>query len=52
MFLVLRENPWAASTIEMAQGQRVVSSGPYALSRYPMYAAAFFMLLCIPLALG
>jgi len=52
MFLVLRENPWAASTIEVAKGQRVVSSGPYALMRHPMYAGALFMLCGIPIALG
>lgn len=52
MFLVLRENPWAASTIEVAKDQRVVSSGPYAIVRHPMYSGAFFMLLGIPLALG
>ncbi len=52
MFLVLRANSWAASTIEVAKGQTVVSSGPYALMRHPMYAGAFLMLCGIPLALG
>jgi len=52
MFLVLRANPWAASTIDVAEGQTVVSSGPYALMRHPMYAGAFVMLGGIPVALG
>jgi protein-S-isoprenylcysteine O-methyltransferase Ste14 len=52
MFLVLRANSWAASTIAVAKGQTVVSSGPYALMRHPMYAGAFFMLCGIPIALG
>jgi protein-S-isoprenylcysteine O-methyltransferase Ste14 len=52
MFLVFRVNPWAASTIDVAAGQTVVSSGPYALMRHPMYAGAFFMLCGIPIALG
>jgi protein-S-isoprenylcysteine O-methyltransferase Ste14 len=52
MFIVFRANPWAASTIEVAEGQTVVSSGPYALMRHPMYAGAFFMLCGIPIALG
>ncbi|HTO79917.1 MAG TPA: isoprenylcysteine carboxylmethyltransferase family protein, partial [Methylocystis sp.] len=52
MFLVLRANPWAASTIDVAKGQTVVSSGPYALVRHPMYAGALPMLCGIPLALG
>jgi len=30
----------------------VISTGPYALVRHPMYAGAFIMLLGIPLALG
>jgi protein-S-isoprenylcysteine O-methyltransferase Ste14 len=34
------------------EGQRVISSGPYAIVRHPMYAAAILMLLGIPLALG
>jgi len=52
MFLVLRANPWAASAIEVAEGQKVVASGPYALMRHPMYAGALIMVMGIPLALG
>jgi len=52
MFLVLRANPWAASTIQVAKSQTVVSSGPYAFLRHPMYAGALIMLLGIPIALG
>jgi protein-S-isoprenylcysteine O-methyltransferase Ste14 len=32
--------------------QRVISTGPYAWVRHPMYAGAFIMLVGIPLALG
>lgn len=52
MFMVFRANPWAASTVQVSDDQRVVSSGPYALVRHPMYSGAFLMLLGIPLALG
>lgn len=52
VFLVLRENTYAAGTIEVEQGQQVISTGPYALVRHPMYAGALIMLLGIPLALG
>jgi protein-S-isoprenylcysteine O-methyltransferase Ste14 len=50
--LVYRENPWTAATIELAEDQRVVSTGPYAVVRHPMYASASLYLLGTPLALG
>jgi protein-S-isoprenylcysteine O-methyltransferase Ste14 len=52
IFLVFRANSFAAATIETAPDQRVISTGPYALVRHPMYATALVMLLGIPLALG
>lgn len=51
-FLVLRENSYGASTIQVIEGQKVISTGPYAIVRHPMYAGALVMLLGIPLALG
>src|SRR5262249_50373934 len=52
IFVVFRENSFAASTIEIAADQRVISTGPYALVRHPMYAGAMPMFFGIPLALG
>ena len=52
IFFVFRENSYGASTIQIAEGQTVISTGPYALVRHPMYAAALVMLVGIPLALG
>ena len=52
IFFVFRENSFTSSTIELAADQRVISSGPYALVRHPMYAAALVMLLGMPIALG
>ena len=52
IFFVFRENSFTSSTIELAPDQRVISTGPYALVRHPMYAAALAMLLGIPIALG
>jgi protein-S-isoprenylcysteine O-methyltransferase Ste14 len=52
IFSVLRENSFASATIESFQDQRVISSGPYAWVRHPMYATALVMLLGIPIALG
>lgn len=50
--LVYRENTFASATIEVAQDQRVISTGAYAIVRHPMYASASMYLLGTPLALG
>ena len=52
IFFVFRENSFSSATIELAAEQRVISTGPYAWVRHPMYAAALVMLLGIPIALG
>ena len=49
---VFRENSFTSATIELAPGQRVISSGPYAIVRHPIYATALVMLLGRPIALG
>src|ERR1700720_1015908 len=41
IFLVYRENTFTSATIEVAKDQKVISTGPYALVRHPMYASAF-----------
>lgn len=50
--LVFRANSYGASTIRTMPGQTVVTTGPYALVRHPMYAGALVMLAGVPLALG
>jgi protein-S-isoprenylcysteine O-methyltransferase Ste14 len=52
IFVVYRENTFTAATIEVAPGQRVIATGPYAIVRHPMYASASLYLLGTPLALG
>ena len=52
IFVVFRENSFTSATIELAPDQKVISTGPYALVRHPMYASALVMLLGIPIALG
>jgi protein-S-isoprenylcysteine O-methyltransferase Ste14 len=52
VFLTFRENTFTAGTIEVAEGQHVIDSGPYAVVRHPMYAGALVMIAGIPLALG
>lgn len=49
---VFRANSWAASTIQVEEGQPVVRSGPYAWVRHPMYSGSVPFLLATPLALG
>jgi protein-S-isoprenylcysteine O-methyltransferase Ste14 len=49
---VFRENSFTSATIELATDQKVVSTGPYARLRHPMYAGGLVMLAGIPLALG
>lgn len=49
---VCLENHYASATIELAEGQSVVSTGMYGVVRHPMYAGALLLLLGIPLSLG
>jgi protein-S-isoprenylcysteine O-methyltransferase Ste14 len=51
-FLVYRENSYTSATIEIAKDQKVISTGPYAVVRHPMYASAALYVIGIPLALG
>jgi len=51
-YFVLRENTYAASTVQVEKNQRVISTGLYALVRHPMYTGALISMIGIPLALG
>jgi len=51
IFLVYRENTFTSATIEIAENHKVISTGPYAIVRHPMYASASMYLLGTPLAL-
>ena len=50
--LVFKENTFGASTIQTFDEQKVISTGPYALVRHPMYVGVLVMVLGVPLALG
>lgn len=52
VYRVFSENSFAASTIKVESEQRVISTGPYAIVRHPMYVGGALMLLAAPLALG
>ncbi len=49
---VFLENRWAGRTVEIYAGQQVVSTGPYAIVRHPMYAGSTALYLATPVALG
>jgi len=52
VFLTFRANSFTAGTIEIAEGQHLVDTGPYAVVRHPMYAGALILIAGIPLGLG
>jgi protein-S-isoprenylcysteine O-methyltransferase Ste14 len=49
---VYRENSFTSATIEVAEGQRLITTGPYSIVRHPMYASAMLYVIGTPLALG
>lgn len=49
---VLRENTWLSRTVEVQEGQQVVSTGLYGVVRHPMYAVTVVLFLSMPLVLG
>jgi protein-S-isoprenylcysteine O-methyltransferase Ste14 len=51
-FLVIKENPYASRIVEVEPEQTVITSGPYAKVRHPMYSVVLTMYLFSPLALG
>lgn len=52
VFIVFKTNSYASRIIEVQKGQKVISTGPYAVIRHPMYAGSIIMYLAMPLALG
>jgi len=51
-FWVLATNSFLSRVVEVDANQKVISSGPYAVVRHPMYAAVSIMYIASPLALG
>lgn len=52
IFWVTKANSFAAANIAVAPDQKVISTGPYAYVRHPMYAGTIWLFVGIPLALG
>jgi protein-S-isoprenylcysteine O-methyltransferase Ste14 len=50
--VVVGQNNYAAATITVEAGQKVVSTGLYGIVRHPMYSGALLLLVGTPLALG
>lgn len=52
IFYVFKENSYASTVIQVEQEQTVITTGPYAIVRHPMYLGLLLMSLFTPLALG
>ncbi len=52
VFFVFRANTYTSAVVEVEAAQQVVSTGPYAVVRHPMYSGAIVMLAGTPPALG
>lgn len=50
--LVFRANSYASRIIEVEKGQKVITTGPYAIVRHPMYVGVLIFYIFSPLALG
>jgi len=51
IFYVFKENSFTSSIIEVDKKQSVISTGPYAVIRHPMYFGALFLFFFTPFAL-
>jgi protein-S-isoprenylcysteine O-methyltransferase Ste14 len=49
---VMRENAYLSRTVEVQEGQKVITTGLYGVVRHPMYLATLFMFIPMPLILG
>ena len=49
---VFKTNSFASRVVEVEQEQKVITTGPYALVRHPMYFSVIIFYLFTPLALG
>jgi protein-S-isoprenylcysteine O-methyltransferase Ste14 len=52
IILVFKENSYASTIIQVEKEQRVITTGPYAIIRHPMYLGLLLLILFTPLALG
>jgi protein-S-isoprenylcysteine O-methyltransferase Ste14 len=52
VYFVFRENSYTSRIVETEKGQQVITTGPYAVVRHPMYLGMIIMFIFTPVALG
>lgn len=52
VYRVFKENSFGSATVEIQKDQKVISTGPYAMVRNPMYSSASVYFVGLSLALG
>ena len=52
IFEVFRYNSFASAVVQVEAGQKVISTGPYAIVRHPMYSALLLMMIAMGFAMG
>jgi protein-S-isoprenylcysteine O-methyltransferase Ste14 len=52
VYRVFKENSFGSSTVRVVEGQKVISTGPYAIVRNPMYSSATVYFVAMSFALG
>ncbi|HEY2528250.1 MAG TPA: isoprenylcysteine carboxylmethyltransferase family protein [Xanthobacteraceae bacterium] len=52
VYWVFKENSFGSATVEIGKDQKVISTGPYAIVRNPMYSSAAVYFIGMSLALG
>ena len=52
MFIVMRANTYLSRAVEVQEGQKVITTGPYKYVRHPLYAAMLVYCISVPMSLG
>ncbi len=52
IFYVFKANAYASRVVEIQEGQKVITTGPYAVVRHPMYTGMIVLYMASPVALG
>jgi protein-S-isoprenylcysteine O-methyltransferase Ste14 len=52
IFQVFRYNSFASATVRVEEGQKVITTGPYAKVRHPMYSGLLLMMVAVGFAMG
>jgi protein-S-isoprenylcysteine O-methyltransferase Ste14 len=52
VYRVFQENAYGSATVEVVRDQKVISTGPYAIVRNPMYSCAALYFVALSFALG